>query len=271
MLFYRISQTQLPSEIPWNFVFSYYLTTISLFGLCFAVGKQVRLTGAEASIFAMSGSYSNVVLLGIPLVLASLGDAATIPLIVIISTHAAVMFLVTTLSLEASLSSRSTAGTSLIRLLTNTLKVLIQNQIVVGLLLGLLFNLLQLELPTILNSTASYLSDAALPCAVVSIGATISYYSISGNVRTISLALLFKNIMHPILTWLVCSQIFKLDPTWTATATILACCPTGINAYLFASKYNSLIAPTATVIVTTTVISIPVLGFAMYLLLTPLT
>lgn len=263
MLFYRIALTELPDQIPWDFMLAYYSTTLALFGLCLGIGRFLRLSGQEASIFAMSGSYSNVVLLGIPLVLASLGDAATVPLFVIVSTHAGIMFLVTTLSLETS----NGESQPIHKLFSQTFFVLAKNQIVVGLVVGLCCNLLMIQLPVVIDKTASYLASAALPCAVFSIGATISRYKITGDIAKISTLVLIKNILHPVAIWLVCAWVFQLNHLWTAVAVILACCPTGINVYIFANKYQVQASSTATVIVLTTAISIPVLGLALFLLL----
>jgi predicted permease len=244
MLFRSIAIAELPADIPWSYLIGYYGATLVLFGLMLAIGKLFSLNLTESSVFAMSGAYSNVVLLGIPLVVASLGNDAAVPLFIVVSTHAAIMFLTTTFFAETG--QGHTDG--LAKLPLQTVQVLLKNTIVVGLLLGLGVNLAGIELPTTIDKMANYLGSAALPCAVFSMGASISQYKVSGDIQRISVSVIAKNLVHPILVWLLCSQVFELPPTWTAVATILAACPSGINVYLFANRYQVIVPSTATVL-----------------------
>lgn len=263
MLFRSIAIAELPPDIPWRYLIAYYGVTVCLFFAVLGVGRALSLRGVDAAILAMTGAYSNVVLLGIPLVVASLGEAANVPLFLIVSTHAAVMFLLTTFCAEIGAGEK----TRLARLPIQTIRVLLKNMIVIGLLLGLAVNLADYTLPKTIDNMAAYLGGAALPCAVFSMGASISRYHVGGDWGMISLALIVKNVIHPILVWLVCSEVFSLPATWTAVAVILAACPSGINAYLFANRYRAIVPSTATVVVISSLLSIPVLSAVLLLLL----
>ncbi len=260
MLFRAVANADLPSTMPVTFLLAYYGTTLVLFLVTLLLGRLLQLSTVAASVFAMSSTYSNVVLLGIPLVIATLGTEGTVPLFIIVSTHAAVMFVLTTLFAE--LKSGSLAALPL-----QTAKVLARNMIVVGLVAGLALNLSGLTLPVTLDNMAGYLGSAALPCAVFSMGASISQYRIAGDMLRISLAVALKNVAHPLLVWLVCDMVFDLPAAWTAVAVILAACPSGINVYLFANRYQAGVASTATVVVISTMLSIPLLSVVLVLLL----
>jgi len=262
MLFRSIAIVDLPSEIPWGYVLAYYTASLGLFGICLIGGRLIQMNAIESSIFAMSSVYSNIVLLGIPLVLASLGDAATVPLFIIVSTHAAIMFFITTFFAESGKGNVE----KLYHLPMQTLKVLLKNPIFVGIVLGVMTNLASIELPAALDKTAAYLGKAALPCAVFSIGATISRYKISGDILKIAITIAVKNLIHPILVWVACTQIFGLEPMWVAVAVILASCPSGINVYLFANRYQVIVPSTATIVVLSTVVSVPVISLVLVLL-----
>ncbi|XOV88607.1 MAG: AEC family transporter [Pseudomonadota bacterium] len=259
MLFRAVATAELPSHVPLAFLLAYYGSTLVLFLAALALGRQLKLTMLGASVFAMSATYSNVVLLGIPLVVATLGAEGTVPLFIIVSTHAAIMFVMTTLFAE--LRSGSLASLPL-----QTVKVLARNMIVVGLLAGLTLNLAGLSLPATLDNMAAYLGSAALPCAVFSMGASISLYRITGDLTRISLAVMLKNGVHPLLVWLVCDPLLELPRAWTAVAVVLAACPSGINAYLFANRYQAGVAATASVVVMSTLLSIPLMSLLLLLL-----
>lgn len=267
MLFRSIALADLPADMPWTFLLGYYGATVMLFAVTLALGHILKLDRGASSIFAMSASYSNVVLLGIPLIVASFGEAANVPLFIIVSTHAAVMFLITTFFAENGAGSgtetNTAGGQRFLSLAWQTVLVLARNMIVIGLALGLAVNLSNLTLPRTIDNMASYLGSAALPCAVFSMGASISQYRIQGDVLKISLAIGLKNVLHPLLVWLVCTRLLDLPGTWTAVAVILAACPTGINAYLFANRYQAIVPSTATVVVLSTLVSIPILSLVL--------
>lgn len=256
LLFRSIAIAELPAAMPWAFLLAYYGTTLALFGVTMLAGRLFSLAGAEPAIFGMSASYSNVVLLGIPIILGALGEAARVPLFIIISTHAAVMFVVTTLLAELGSGQRE----RLAELPRQTIMTLARNMIVVGLVLGLIVNLAGLSLPATVDSMASYLGEAALPCAVFSMGASISQYRIRGDIARIGTVVVLKNVAHPLLVWIACALIFRLPDTWTAVLVILAACPSGINAYLFANRYRAIVPSTAAAVVVSTAISIPVVS-----------
>jgi malonate transporter len=58
-------------------------------------------------------------------------------------------------------------------------------------------------------------------------------------------------------------QLFRVPGNWTAVAVLLAACPSGINAYLFANRYRVVVASTATVVVVSTLVSVAVLSFGL--------
>jgi malonate transporter and related proteins len=262
MLFRMMATTEIPEVIPWSYLIAYYGITLGLFFSTLLSGRTIGLNVTQASIFAMTASYSNVVLLGIPLVIASLGDAATVPLFMIVSLHPATMFLLTTLFAEIGTGETG----KLSQLPLQTLKVLTKNMIVVGMVIGLIVNLADVDLPSGIDRMATYLGSAALPCAVFSIGASISRYKISGDYLKIAIILAAKNLIHPLLVWFVCAWLFEFEPVWTAVAVILAACPAGINAYVFASRYQAIVPSTATAIVLSTLVAIPVLSVVLALL-----
>lgn len=265
LLFRSIATAELPGSVPWGFLVAYYGSTLTLYGLTFGLGRLLLgLNGVESSLFAMSGSYSNIVLVGMPLILASLGDEAHVPLFIVVSTHAAILFLVTTFCAETAAGETE----KLSALPWQTARVLLRNSIVVGLVLGLATNLAGLTLPSTLDRMATYLGSAALPCAVFSMGASISRYEIRGDVRKIATAVAIKNLMHPLLVWWVAHSMLGLPPAWTAVAVVFAACPSGINTYLFANRYRAIVASTATVIVVSTTLSILVLSFVLWRLAT---
>ena len=75
LLLRTVSTAKLPEDIPWNFLASYYLGTILiLFSGLLIVRVIYKITFSEQVISGFSCSFSNTVLLGIPIVLLAFGD-----------------------------------------------------------------------------------------------------------------------------------------------------------------------------------------------------
>lgn len=263
LLFRSVAIAELPASLPWTFLIAYYGPTLLIFLITLGVARRLAMPGTDASILAMTASYSNVVLVGIPVILAALGEDARVPLFIIISTHAAVMFVLTTLCAELGQGHAE----RLRDLPVQTLQVLAKNMIVVGLALGLVVNLSGLALPQTVDNMTGYLGDAALPCAVFSMGASISRYQIRGEALRIGASVAVKNLLHPLMVWLACTLVFSLPKTWTVVLVVLAACPSGINAYLFANRYQALVASTATTVVVSTAVSIVVISGVLLMLI----
>ena len=255
MLFTRISGVALPETVPWEFLAVVYGITLTLFAGSLLFGQKVVGGSASAAIFSMGGTYSNVILIGIPLVLAALPDTAIVPLFIIVSTHAALLFFVTTLFAER------TSG-SVRDLPLKTVTVLFKNPIFSAVVAGVLANLAGLSLPNVveapIRTMAEYLSAAALPCAVFSMGASISRYRIEGSLAVISAVLIIKNLVHPLIVLVIALALGwdNDNRIWLQVALLLSACPTGINVYLFAQRYNTLVPTIATAIVLSTALSV---------------
>jgi predicted permease len=263
LLFRNMANTQLPAELPWNLLFTYFLSTFSIFAVgMLSSGVLFARRLAEQGLSGFNAAFSNAVLLGIPLVLTTFGEDASLPLFLIIAFHSPLLLPVVTVIIEISRGSRA----SLRQIPLNTVKGLAKNPIIGGLLLGGMFNILQLQLPVAIDKIAQIMSQAALPCALFAMGASLSQYRIAGNFAEALTLVSLKLLLHPLLTWLLAQFVFQLPPLWTHTLVILAALPTGVNTYLFAQRYQVGITTSTTTIFISTALSMLSLSLILLLL-----
>ena len=237
LLLRTVSTAQLPEDIPWNFLASYYLATmLVLFSGLVLTRIIYRITFSEQVVSAFSCSFSNTVLLGIPLVLLAFGDQAALPLFIIIGTHGFVMLPLFTIMMEIGQIGKAPLKT----LLAKTSYGLITNPLVIGLLGGLGCNLLGITLWKPLDEIAKLLGNAVTPGALFALGATLAGFRKKIQWKELPLIVLIKIIVHPLLVWLLAVIVFGLtDLIWIQVLVILAALPTGVNPFLFASRYNA--------------------------------
>ena len=258
LLFNSLANVTLPDQINWGFFLSYYLVVFTIYGIAMLISyRQFAYSAKEQGIFGMGSTYSNLVLVGLPVITSAFGDEALLPMFMIISVHSATLFFLTTIMTERESESRGT----FIGLLTQTGSKLIKNPIIIGLVFGLSFNLFSLPIPDPIAETISILSRAALPCALIVLGASLSTYQLAGKFKEAWTIVGLKIILQPMLVWVLAFVVFDLEPLWGTVAVMAAGMPVGINAYMFAQKYEVCITPMATAVLLSTLLAIGTLSF----------
>jgi predicted permease len=261
MLFETMANTTLPDQIEWGFLLSYYIGAFGVYGLAMVFGKVAfSQTLTEQGVFGLGAAYSNMVLLGVPLVLLSFGDEATVPLFLLISVHSGLMFFTVSVLGEVGRGEGKSFGA----LAWSALKGLIGNPIFGGLMLGTIFNLLNWTLPDAIGSVIQTLGSAALPSAVFALGASLSLYRLAGQMPQAMTMVLLKILVHPIIVWVMVTFVFEVDPLWASVAIVMAALPVGINVYLFAMRYRVVIAPSATAVLVSTGLSVATISLLLW-------
>jgi malonate transporter and related proteins len=185
---------------------------------------------------AMGSSFGNIVMLGLPLTLSHFGEAGAVPVSLIVSVHAPILWLVAVVQLEAARQGQAPSPLLLIRVLGGEL---LRNPIVVALVAGSLWRFSGLGLNPVIDRTLDLLSGAGVPTALVALGLSLAGYSLRGQWSGIALLIALKMIALPFAVWIAAAKIMHLPALWTHVAVLLAAMPTGANAYLFAQRYTT--------------------------------
>lgn len=187
----------------------------------------------DAASIAMSCLFGNAVMLGIPISLTTYGPAAAAPLALILSVHAPSLWLLTTLHARIADSSTSTHPGEILKTLVQDLG---QNPIIIGILLGLLWRFSGVPVPEVALKLLNLLAQAGVPAALVGLGLSLVRFEIKGQVPTLSMIVVLKLLLMPLIAFTLGRFVFDLDPIPLGVVAILASVPTGANAYIFATK-----------------------------------
>jgi len=217
------------------------------------LARTTSLIEAVPASAAMGAAFGNLAMLGLPLALAHFGDRAALPVGLILSIHAPILWLAAVLHIESSGRGQLPSVLAVIRQLVNQL---IRNPIVLALLLGTLWRVTGLGLHPVPGRFLEMLGEAGVPMALVALGLTLAGYSLKGQWRGIISLLTLKLLCLPVAVWLIARYVVDLDPFWTHIALMLAAMPTGANAYLFAQRYDSGTAPVSGAIAVGTALSL---------------
>ena len=121
-------------------------------GVIFAATLLLRGLNRRAVVLALAGTYSNAVMIGIPLVGLAYGEAGLVPLFTLISMHAVVMLTLSTVLLELSVAREErAAGLHAQRSMAHTVALAVRNAIIhpvpLPIIAGLLFAQTGLVMP----------------------------------------------------------------------------------------------------------------------------
>jgi hypothetical protein len=236
LLLRTISTANLPDVIPWDYLASYYLGTFIILLSGFGITRLLwQRTFSQQVINAFSSSFSNTVLLGIPIILLTFGDRAVLPLFIIIGTHGIIMVPLFTIMLEMGKSGRAPIKTVIVR----TSYGLFTNPLIIGLISGLACNLFEITLWKPLDEMAKLLANSVTSCALFALGATLASFRKNIPWQEVPMIVILKIILHPVVVWGLATLVFRVkEVIWIQVLVLLAAQPTGVNPFLFASRYN---------------------------------
>jgi malonate transporter and related proteins len=256
LLFRSMATTVLPDQIAWGYLGAFYGGTALAFGLGFVIARAAFEGPFERhAIIGFGAAFGNSVLLGIPVVLTALGEAASLPLFLLLAFHSTLLFTTITIVLEAGGARRE----RLRDLPATALRGLARNPILWGLAGGIACNLLGLRLPAALDRWTALMAGAAVPCALFSTGASLRAYRIAGALQPALVMVALKLVVCPLVVWALATFVFAVPPLWAKVAIVLAAMPVGVNVYLFAARYHAGEAESATAIVLSSILSVATL------------
>jgi malonate transporter and related proteins len=252
MLFSSLAAQGRPAQFEVRYLLAYFIGVAVAAALGALLARRGHGFGAQVPVVAgFSACYGNVILLGVPLVLTALGEAATLPLFALISVHGPIMMTLVTILLERGQGDLTLGGR-----LRATAKGLASNPILIGLVAGVAVGASGYALPGPVATSAALLGQAALPAALFAMGASLAGYQIRGALGLALTLVALKTVLQPLVVWLLVDHVFAIASPWSDTAILLAAMPTGVNAYLFAVRYRTGEAEAATTIVLSTAASL---------------
>ena len=257
LLFRSMSQLSIPDTIDPLMPVAYFCAAGIVFAGGLLVGRKVfKLPLDESAMMAMGCTYSNLLLLGLPLAFLAFGDEGLLAILLIISFHPLILITLATIIIELARGQGAHGG----RVLLSALGALVRNPVLIGMAAGLLWGTTGLGLPKPLATMADLLKAAASPTALFAVGASLTRFTIRGDAAQSATMIVAKLFVLPALVWMSCTFVFSVGPLWTAVATLAAAMPSGVNTFLLASAYNTYLARSATAVLISTALSVLTVG-----------
>jgi len=236
-----------------HFIGAMFLTEIIIAGLAvlwawWTYGHQA-IGIAGFSILGFSACFSNGVFLSVPLAIAALGPEAAAPALLLVTLDI-MLFVIVTFLLENGRIGGSRAALS-------ALEAVATNPIILATLVGLALAFFSLQLPPPLQAFVDFVGPAAAPTALFALGLTLAMHPVNAaSAKPAGVVVILKLFAQPALAALILFNMPGIDPLWRVVGVLFAAGPVGMNAYLFARRYEVGVAPVSTAIVISTGLSV---------------
>ena len=205
--------------------------------------------------------FSNSLLLGIPIMERAYGAQAIAGNLAIISIHSPLLYTfgITMMEFTKTRGQNLSIG----RVAGRALSGVLHTPLVIGILCGLVMNLLMgagLVLPEGFWAAADMIAASALPAALFGLGGVLYRYRPEGDMTAIVMCCACSLILHPAITFGL-GWLFALPDAAMRSAVITASMAPGVNAYLFASIYGAAKRVAASTVLVSTGLSILTIWF----------
>ncbi len=231
---------------------AFFVPTVLMMLIVFAFERRRKIAADVSTVRALSVTFGNTVQIGIPVALATFGEAGLAIHATIIAVHALVLLTTATIIMEWVRRDRGSASTMASVLLPMFKQTLI-HPVILPVVAGFIWNIFGLPLPGPVDATLVTLAQAAVPLCLVLIGLSLAHYGVAGVVKPAVAQSALKLLVHPLLVAVAAFWIVPLERTAAAVTVLCAALPIGANPLLFAQRYNVAERETTAAIVISTV------------------
>ena len=225
-------------------------------GLCaYIAARLLRLPPREVGSFIQGSFWGNMTYIGLPILLAAYGEGGLqrggvlIAFMTPLINAAAVLAL--TWPLKGSIDWKS---------IVDLRNALIANPIIISCFVGLLLSWFSIPFPAFAVNFLRFLSDLALPLALIAMGGTLSLEKIKKDYRATAFACLFKLFLIGGWGWFLFEWLGVKGLDFKVGIILLAC-PTAFSSYLLSTKLGADKSLMSSDIMVSTLLSMGTLSF----------
>jgi hypothetical protein len=249
MLFRFASNLSLAEIFEPRFVAAYLLASFALYALVLTVARLRGLPWTEGAMEAHAAVSGNTGFLGVPMLVMLLGAAAAGPVMMVLTIDMVIFSSLITLVITGAREGQLRLGT-----LAVLGRGLLANPMIVSIVLGFLWSGFGLPLPDVVNEFMALLGNAATPCALFAIGASLAGRRIDRPqlAAWISFA---KLVIHPGFVTLAALAL-GVEPFAAGVMIAAASLPVAGNVFILAQHYGVAPQRVSTAILISTAISV---------------
>lgn len=261
-LFNRIANFNLLASLNQKFIYFSIYCSIGLFLvfiLSIIISKKIFIEKDIIGAVIQGSFRSNYVIIGYPIIQNWFGDegmaiAALLTIIAIPLFNILTIFILT-------IYDPDTSNISIKSILLNIIK----NPLILGILTGLVFSILNISIPSFIQSSINIISGLSTPLSLLGIGAFFTFTNFKKYLSPIFIATFLKIILFP-LTFTLIAHLLGFNGILLGIIFVLFASPTSVSSFIMAKAMNSNSTVAANIIVFSTSISVFTLFIGIWLL-----
>ncbi len=263
LLFFNLAILDFDNALDLRILICFYISMIISFVIVsvisYTIFKQPYINSVILGFCAM---FSNGVLLGLPISELAYGTDSLFTNYTIIIGHAPVCYLVGIILIEVVRNKKNLLFVGL----RNTLAAIFFNNLTLGIILGLSFNLLKFEFSMQFEELMKKGTSWIIPASLFTMGGVLYYYRVISSYK-IPFTIIFTSLLiQPAVVYLLGVYSWDIEMERLRNAMIMAAMAPGLNAYFFANMYGHCKDIVATTILASTVLTIFSSSFWIYFL-----
>ena len=183
-----------------------------------------RQQSVAGGIKALGMSLPNSAFIGYPVLMQVFHEAPAVAFSMALMIENIVIFPLAMTVVEYS-SGQQQAGKSLLQIWSTVIKRVLRNPIILSIAAGLLASLVSLQLPEAVDRSLQMLSSASIAVALFYIGGTLVGSPVRANGQEMSVVVIGKLLLHPLLVILLVWLLPDFDRKLQLSAILLAAMP----------------------------------------------
>ena len=263
LLFDQLATTDFVSVWDTKFVLFCFAVTLLSIGLAFLLSLLIKNKPARGE-FVQAAYRSSAAILGIAYTQNIYGDAGMTPLMIIASVPLYNAMAVVVLALTAPVETGTVREDKGV-LARRTIKGIVTNPILLGIVAGLTWSLLRLPAPAILAKTVDNVGSLATPLGLIAMGASIDPKKVSGKLRPSVCAAIVK-LVGLCSIFLPIAVAFGFREAKLIAIMVMLGSPTTVSSFVMARNMGHEGTLTSNTVVIATVMGAFTLTFWLWLL-----
>ncbi|MEW6072045.1 MAG: AEC family transporter [Planctomycetota bacterium] len=225
--------------------------------LAFAVyAGAARLSPARRGVVAQGAHRSNMVFVGLPVIINAHGAEAVAPAAVLIGCMVVVYNL---LGVVVLVLPHHRQGDGFGALRRRTLLEFLRNPLILASGVGLLFSGWGLALPVAVDRSLDLVGEIAMPLALIAVGVGLDFGRLRAELLVAALVGALKLVVYPALVFAALYATGSRD-TYLAMAVLVLASPTAVVSYVMAQEMKGDAALAASIVIGTTLASLVTLA-----------
>jgi malonate transporter and related proteins len=256
LLFKNVAALDLSAAYAPGLLIAFYIGAFSGFAFGFWGARLVfRRPLTDSISIAFACTFSNSLLLGVPITERAYGAEALAGNFAIISIHAPLIYSFGIIMMEWA-RSREAGGKRPAEVLAQVGKGVVTQPLVVGIAFGFALNLSGIDQPAFFAAAVEMVARSGLPAALFALGGVLWRYRPEGDKGAIAMVVFASLVLHPAISYGLARFGFGLGVDGLRSVTITAAMAPGVNAYMFAHLYGVGKRVTASAVLIATALSI---------------